>query len=323
VLLLDRLIFILTDAWLYARNWRLVKAYHRRLDRWPAIARPGRYSELMLWRKLLDHNPQFVIFSDKLETKVYSQARCPELLLARTLWEGTDANAIPAALLSGDVYVKTNHGCGFNIRCSGGQVDRAKLKMVTDEWMRSRYGILHGEWAYGEVKPRLFVEESIGDAEADMLEFQVRAGGGRFILGSVIGHAKSPCQWAVYLDGEGRPLKSAVTTVTGKLLTEVPVGLDILEPYKAACRYALRLSEGVDYARFDFLWDGGKLYGGEITVYPGAGIGEISDPQQSAQMLAGWRLERSWFLSTRQRWPVSVYANALRRRLSRWPAMST
>lgn len=274
-----------------------------------------RHSERMLWRKLVDRDPRWVRFADKLAAKEYVKERCPDLALPTVLWTGTDANAIPDALLRGDVYVKTNHASGFNIRVRDGDADRQKLKETTDKWLATSYGVRDGEWAYGKVERRLFVEESIGDVDTDMLEFQVRAGDGKCILGSVMGHAKTSRQWVVYLDEDGVPVRQVPGKAKG-LRATLPEGLDIRAPYLEAVRHTRSLSKGVDYARFDFLWNGTTLYGGEITMYPGAGIGEITDPAMSAATMSGWRLECSWFLSTRQPWPASLYANALRRRLA-------
>jgi hypothetical protein len=268
----DRLVFFLTNAWLYARNWRVIKFYRRHLGRWPQIANPERHSERMLWRKLVDRNPQFVVFSDKLATKDYVRALCPEMAVPRTLWEGTDVNAIPDDVLRGDVYVKASHGCDYNFRIRGGAVDRTKLKAMSDGWLRERYGVLHAEWAYGGVEPRLFVEEAVGDVEAGMVEFQIRAGVGKGILGSAVGHAKTPNQWAVYFDETGCVRRNEVGFAKG-LRLDLPEGVgDLAAAYREAWKLAGVLSTGVDYARFDFLWNGTTLYGGEITVYPGAGI---------------------------------------------------
>lgn len=86
-------------------------------------------------------------------------------------------------------------------------------------------------------------------------------------------------------------------------------------PYQLARRYAEQLSVGVDYARFDFMWNGSDLYGGEITVYPSAGNQEIVNPTIHSAIMTGWNLELSHFLGTRRTGFSRVYADALRRRL--------
>jgi hypothetical protein len=303
------------NAVFYATKAGLVWRYLWKIGRLPNIAHPRRYSERMLWRKIVDHNPQFVVFSDKLATKEFVRARCPELRVPRTLWIGRDADAIPEELLRGDVFVKANHGCGFNQRIGAGHCDRAALRKKTQRWMRSGYGRKGGEWAYSRVEPKLFVEEAIGDVEAGMVEFNVRAGQGKAILGSVLGKCKTPDQWAIYLDPEGTPTLG-MKDPDGSPIKPLPEGLAVMEPYRRAVRFAERLSEGVDYARFDFLWNGTELYGGEITVYPAAGGADPANAVLNHVMLMGWDLRQAHFLKAQHTGWRRIYADALRRRLT-------
>ena len=316
--MLTDLLLALSNAALYATNPVAVWHYRRRFGRLPNVSNPQRYSERMLWRKIVDHNPKFVVFSDKLATKEYCQRICPDLPVPRTLWIGKDADAIPEEVLRGDVFVKANHGYNFNYRVRGGRVDRAALKETTDRWLGSVHGVSTGEWAYSKVEPKLFVEEAIGDAEGDLIEFNVRAGNGRAILGSVIGHNKTPSQWVVYLDLDGNPTAGA-TAKAGTPVPPLPDSMDVRPPYRLALRYTEKLSVGVDYARFDFMWNGTDLYGGEITVYPSAGHQDIVEPTIHAAIMTGWDLRTSHFLTTPRTGIGRIYPDALRRRLGGRP----
>ncbi len=310
----DDLIFLVANLVLRRKNKRLVRSYRQLHGRWPNIANPQSYTERMLWRKVVDHNPQFVVFSDKLATKEYIQRRCPELLVPPTLWVGRDAAAIPADLLCGDVYVKANHGCDFNQRIRGGQCDRVALKRKSEQWLGFTYGHEHGEWAYSQIEPQLFVEAAVGDVEAGLLEFNVRVCHGRPILGSVVGRCKTPDQWAVYLDPEGRPTPG-MSDPEGGPVVPLPRGVEILEPYLRAVEFAKRLGVGVDYVRCDFMWNGAELFGGEITVYPTGGLFEPTNASARDVTLNGWDLLQSHFLKTRQTGWKRIYAEALKRRL--------
>jgi hypothetical protein len=79
----DDFIFAVANAVLCAKNPGLVRHYRRRYRRFPNIANPQLYSERMLWRKTVDHNPQFIVFSDKLATKDFLRQRCPAHALGR------------------------------------------------------------------------------------------------------------------------------------------------------------------------------------------------------------------------------------------------
>jgi hypothetical protein len=311
--MLDHLIIAFGNAALYALHPKSVLDYHHHIGRLPNIAFPKRYSERMLWRKLIDHDPQFVVFSDKLATKDYCRRVCPDLLLPQTLWTGHDTNAIPDELFRGDVFVKTNHGFNFNYPIRGGIVDRVDLKKKTDSWLKSVHGVKTGQWAYAMVEPTLFVEEAVGDAEQDLLDFCIRASNGKAILGSVSGHNKKPNSWIRYLDLDGNPTASA--SDKGDEPEPLPEGIEIQPAYRLALQHTAKLSVGVDYARFDFMWNGTSLYGGEITVYPAAGASEIKNRSIHAAIINGWDLQCSHFLRTAHSGVVQIYADALRRLL--------
>ena len=312
----DDFIFAAANAVFYIKNARQVGRYWRKRGRLPNIASPNRYSERMLWRKLVDNNPQFVVFSDKLATKEFIRNRCPDLPLPRTLWAGSDAGMIPDELLRGDVYVKASHGCNFNHRVRGGQCDRTVLREKTSRWLASVYGKKAGEWSYSVVEPKLFVEEAVGDVETGLLDFHVRAGNGKAILGSVMGQCKTPAQWHSYLDPEGTPTLG-VHDAEGSPIVPSPRVLAVIEPYRRAVRYARQLSIGVDYARFDFMWNGRDLFGGEITVYPAAGMADPANTLTRDALLGGWDLMQSHFLKSQHTGWMRIYAEALMRRLKK------
>lgn len=312
--MLDELAMYLANAVLYARHPKAVRCYYRSFGRLPDIAHPRLYTERMLWRKLVDHNPRFVMFTDKLAAKAYCRRVCPELPLPRTLWSGSDADAIPEDLLRSEVFVKANHGCGFNYFVRDGEVDRADLKRKTDEWLDTTFGVGRYQWAYCRIRPRLFVEESVGDAADGLVELNVRASNGKVILGSVITCNKLPNQRVVYLDVNGNPTAGPQDPPEAPA-RGLPEDLDIAGPYRSAVEYTRRLSVGVDYARYDFMWNGEQLYGGEITVYPSAGMNELANPKVHATVVNGWDLDVSHFLTTRHEGLRRLYAKALRRRI--------
>ncbi len=314
--LFDSLVLATTEVLLHATHRRIVKQYVRRHGRRPRIADPGRYSERMLWRKLVNHDPQYVVFSDKLATKEYCRRICPDLAVPPTLWIGTDADAIPDEVLAGDVFVKANHGYAYNFEIRNGQVNRPELKGKTDRWLNSVHGRGDGQWAYSQVKPKLFVEQAIGAAAGDLLEFSVRASNGTPILGSVIGHNKMANAWMVYLDVAGNPT-AGPKDVNGAPGARLPEEMAITEPYNRAVEFTKRLSVGVDYARFDFMWNGSDLYAGEITIYPAAGNTELANASVHAAIIAGWDLSASHFLTACHSGLKRVYANSLRRTIQR------
>src|SRR5687768_977285 len=178
---LDRCVFFLTNAYVYARNFRVLRKTRNEAGVWPDVARPRRYIDRILWRKLIDHSEQVVTFCDKLAAKRYVRERCPDLPVAEVLWVGEDAREIPDHLLSGEreVYVKCNHGCEFNLRVGRDhRVDRATIEARVSAWITNDYGKRWGQWGYRVVPRRIFVEEAVGDVERGLLDISIRASDG-------------------------------------------------------------------------------------------------------------------------------------------------
>lgn len=314
--LLDDFIFAVANAYFRVANRRLIRTYRRFNGRTPNIAFPERYSERMLWRKIVDRNPAFVIFSDKIAGKEFSQRVCPDLPVPKTLWVGTKAADIPDELLRRDVFIKANHGCNFNFRSRTFPSDRAELNRMADAWLRTSYGHggAGGQWTYDRVERKLLVEETIGSDCADLMEFNIRASNGRALLGSVMGKVKTPEQWYYYLDPQGRPTWG-MDAPEGSDIKPLPPELNLAEPYAQAVRFAERLSVGIDYARYDFMWDGRTLYGGEITVFPSAGADDPLHSYVIKTLREGWDLRQAHFIKTPQRGWKKIYASALKRKL--------
>lgn len=306
----DCLVLAAADAALRLRHRHLLRQVRGTLDRTPRIADPPTYLEAMLWRKLVDRNPLFVVLTDKLACKHHIRRLCPALELPRIRWSGTDPEDLPESACRGDVYFKASHGWGMNLRIPAGTFDRAQVCALGHEWMRRDHGRNLEEWAYSQVPHRLFVEDAVESGFAPLLEFNIRAANGRFILGSVRGEAKTPQQWIVYANEHGH------AAVGFESLSNPPPHAphdtpQVREAYREAVQWTARLSKGVDYARYDFLWNGRTLYGGEITVYPHSGMS--TELPLGALLRRSWDLRESHFLSTPQTGPAAAYAEALRR----------
>jgi hypothetical protein len=99
----------------------------------------------------------------------------------------------------------------------------------------------------------------------------------------------------------------------------MPAATPAPAPWPQAVAIVERLSERFDLLRFDMLWAGGRLWGGEITVVPAAGY--WAPPAPCDALLEGVQdLRRSWFLregAGRGGRLARAYGAALARSLSR------
>lgn len=299
----------------YLAHFRKVVGYH------PSIALPRRYHEKMLWRKLFDHSPQIAVFCDKLAAREFVRQRLPGLELPDVLWVGQPGDSVPDGILAEEVVIKCNHGCDYNFFWQPDVSDRAALESCTSRWMQSTYGETNYEWGYTQVPRRLFAERLVrGLSPTGVIDINVRASDGNPVFSSVILHNKSPQKAAGYFDNEGSPLRFSNCPLTPGAYSadsydRLPDNLDCKEIIARCVSAARVLSKGVDYARYDFLSDGVRIFGGEITAYPSSGLSHASQPGQSGpDSIVGdsWDLRKSWFLSSPQRGTRAVYAHLLR-----------
>ena len=288
----DHLFSVTLDVFCYLRYPQLAWHFLRGTRRLPSIALPRDHNDLIQWRKIFDQNPLFVTFSDKLATKDYIKRTCPTLALPRVKWIGTSIEQAPTELLAGDVVVKANHGCEMNFFIRAGHYDRADLLRRTGSWMATSYAEREAEWAYRPIVRRLFIEELLGDPSEDLIEINVRAGGGRLGFSTLLLHAKTPRQSLIYIDRLRRRVHCKCGTgVSPEELDAVAIPAG----YDDAVRFALAMSRDVDYARYDFFWSGERLYGGEITVYPGSGYGSVPNTLKAA-IGEAWNIRSAWFM---------------------------
>lgn len=283
----------------------------------PNVARPSEYNEKMLWRKIFDHNPLFVPFSDKLATKAIQTERCPGLRILPALWIGSDASTIPDDLLGRPIAVKANHGCGYNFFSRPGAMARGLPVETINGWLKKSYGRGRLEWAYRFVERKILVEELIAAAEGGPpTDISVHAANATPVFIEVVVGNKTENQQKGYFRTDGsRWLEIERKPTAGKQ----PLSPDFRLPaaYVEALGHTERLSQNVDYARFDFLSVGDRLYGGEITVYPGSGLTRHADfSNYNRYLTEHWDLSTSWFLTARHKGLRRIYAEALRRYLT-------
>jgi hypothetical protein len=305
----QRIVLACARLCLLAAHPVLVSRFIRTLGYWPNPAVPRSFHEKILWRKLVDHNPNFVALTDKLAAKRIARTRCPGVAVAKVLWVGTEPRALPMSLVTRDVAVKANHSSGSNVFVNDGEPGYMKIVWRAERWMARRHHRRHGEWGYRNVPQVIFVEEKLILGGGDLpTEIKVHAFAGG------IGHvwiADTPGRRSRTYSADVRPLAIRDTVNPGEEqeLPDTPATRALI---RQALDVAPRLLGRLDYARIDFMVAGGRLYFGEYTLYPGGGYDLWLDPALTERAEALWDLRQSHFLRKPHRGPLRLYADALR-----------
>ena len=273
-----------------------------------------------LWRKIFDHDPQFTTFCDKLAAKHYAAEHCPDLPAARVLWQGRDIDEVPAELLAGSGYLKSNYGSGFFLKLGEQPRSLDELRAITRGWHRGwhhtkpRKWKYRGQWGSKNIKRTLFIEEDLIQlGEGPIVDFAVYVYGRKVTHMSVmLNHKTTGQQRYARFHGSGRRSETEQTGTRFK-----PLPRDYQPPVAIAeiCDVAKRLAGDSDHLRVDLTWNGQRLYLSEITVYSQAGFVRQLDKELLAEMTQAWDLRRSWFLTHPQSGWRRLYADWLRRTL--------
>jgi len=286
--------------WVVTHHLPMLLRFRRRMGYWADPAWPRTHNERMLWRKIFDHNPDFVTLSDKVAAKAAIAARCPGLRQARTLWVGADASDLPTDLLAGDVMLKVNNGSGANIVVRGGLPPRVEVVRKLRRWLRR--GHRREEWGYWQIEPKLLAEELL-QLGGDGLPTDIKV----HVCNGVITHL-----WVVdkhsgdslSLDAEGHEIDGWGAGYEAALPWSTRIG----ELGRAAAWLAPQLAAGLDYVRVDFLVASGELFSGELTFYPAGGFDRWFNPDMAGRLEAAWDIRHSHFVRTGS----GAYVEALR-----------
>ena len=82
-----------------------------------------------------------------------------------------------------------------------------------------------------------------------------------------LGHRTLNDEWTIYLDASGTPTNGPGDH-DGTPINQLPDDVEIASAYQRALRYAAVLSVEVDFAAFEFVWNGHELFMGEISASP-------------------------------------------------------
>jgi teichuronopeptide biosynthesis TupA-like protein len=240
----------------------------------PQLAAPQTFNELINYRKLYDRDPGLVITSDKFAVRDYVAERLGPEYLIRLIAHATDPLDIDFRRLPRSFALKLSAGSGLNIfvRNKAG-VDWTDIVKKLQRWMRYSYYSSYREWAYKEIVPRILIEELLQD-ESGILpkDYKFHVFNGRLRLIQVHYDRFGTHRTNLYNE-HFRPLNVEYQWKRATGYKEPP---KLLRPLTAI---AETLAAGFPYARIDLYEHRERIYFGEITHYPGAGLGLFDPPE--------------------------------------------
>jgi hypothetical protein len=264
---------------------RIMWSYKRKLGVFPNVVNPKTFNEKVQYRKLHDRRQLLTLLVDKYGSREYVAAKIGETVLPKLLFVTENPTDIPFSALPDRFVVKPTHGAGWvRVVTNKQSADIAEIVRQCNFWMSQNYYNWTREWAYRDVKPRIIVEEFIGDETGAVpIDYKLFVFAGKVEFIQVdIGRFKE-LRRNIY-DTSWNRMNVALDYPNSPDDVPRPPHLETM------IDYAQLLAVGIDFVSVDLYDTNGKVYFGEFTLAPGHGFAHFS-PKQFDDYLGGlWRV---------------------------------
>lgn len=247
----------------------ICKIYKRRIGKELDLKNPVTYNEKLQWLKLYDHNPLYTRLVDKQGVKEYVANCIGEQYIIPTLGRWNSFDEIDFNELPTQFVLKCTHDSGGLVICKNkDNFDKENARKIIRKAMKHNYYYMGFEWPYKNVEPQIIAEQYMEDTQTKELR-----------------DYKFFC-----FDGEVKALFIATerykegTDVKFDFFDENFVHLPFERGHGNALRcppkpvcfeemkvLAGKLSKGLKEVRVDLYEVDGKVYFGEMTLFPGGG----------------------------------------------------
>jgi hypothetical protein len=248
----------------------LYLSHRRRVGRFPHLVQPRTFNEMILQR-CMRPDPRYAQLTDKLAVRDYVARKIGEEYLIPVL-------AAPEALtqavfdaLPREFVMKANHGCNYvKLVHDKSLTSFGELKNLADKWLSTNFYRESRERHYREIKPRIYFEKllraSDGKIPADLKVHVFDPRGAATVYTVVISDRFGDVHGDFY-DEHWNRLDIAVGDYPrSEHPVPRPVNWDDIR------RLATTLAEDFEYVRVDLYAPEGKIFFGELTFTPGAGV---------------------------------------------------
>lgn len=255
--------------------------FNKKLD----LVNPKTFNEKLQWLKLYNRKDIYTTMVDKIDVKEYVSNIIGEEYIIPTLGIYNKFDDIDFEKLPKQFVIKCTHDSGgIVIVKDKNEFNKDKAKSIINKSLKNNYYYNWREWPYKNVKPRIIIEKFMEDEKYSQLnDYKLMCFNG-----------KVKCS---FVCSERDNIKDGLAvTFFDNDWNKMPFtrhyrnsNKEIRKPYNFTKMIDLaeRLAKDIPFVRIDFYEINKKIYFGEVTFFPGAGIEEFN-PEKWDEIIGGW-----------------------------------
>ena len=238
------------------------------------LKNPQTFFEKIQWLKLYNRKPEYTIMVDKYTAKKYVADKIGKQYIIPTLGVWNKFEDIDFDKLPNQFVLKCTHDSRGLVICR----DKSKLDIKAAQKKISRslninYYMCGREWAYKNVKPRIIAEKYMEDSQSeDLRDYKFFCFNGEPAFCQVVSD-RTTNESIDFFDMEWNHQEFTGLSLPSKPFSSSPV--PVPAQFEEMKKIAKILAEKIPFVRVDLYEVNGKVYFGELTLYPASGFGSF------------------------------------------------
>lgn len=249
--------------------------YKRRMGKKLNLDEPKLFNEKIQYLKLyeLPNKDIYANCADKYLVREFVKDRGCEEILINLLGVYDSEEEIDFKKLPKKFVLKWNFGCGLNILCHDKtKLDEEETKKKLKKWKKNKFYLKSAEIHYRKIDKKIICEELIGDTNGKQIDdYKFYCFDGEVYCVMVcVGRdsLKKQKPRFYFFDKDYKWLRINKQSLDGICDFDLSKVKNIDKMFE----YAKKLSEGFKFVRVDLYNVDGKIYFGELTFTPSAGV---------------------------------------------------
>ena len=256
------------------------------------LRNPKTFTEKIQWLKLYNRKKEYHQLVDKYEVKGVVAPIIGEDHVIPTLGVWDSFDEIDFSKLPDKFVLKTTQGSHSSLICRNKcDFDKGKAEKLFKVWLRTSPYDKFREWVYKGIKPRILAEQYLELEEGeDLVDYKFYCFAGEPLYCQVI-KDRTTQETIDFFDRDwihqeffGLQSKITQSKITQSKITQSKITIARPINYDKMLEIAGKLSKGVPFLRVDLYNLEGKIYFGELTFYPAAGLGYFTPEEWNLRL---------------------------------------